>query len=196
MNRDEMGAMVNIIREEQFKQREQAKRKKQMLLESNSKSLGMNSNYSSHNPSTNSGNKSGGYFFRRGNAASSPETGAGVGLQHQQTQNTMLTSDAGDEELTNREINVITGVLGLSKIRVRDICIPMNEVNMLSSDQILTPEVIEAIDKVGHSRLPVFRGQNATDIVGFFIAKKLMCVNPEKNVPLSSFTLNAPIVVG
>jgi CBS domain containing-hemolysin-like protein len=72
----------------------------------------------------------------------------------------------------------------------------MNEVNMLASDHILPPEVIDAIDRVGHTRLPVFRGQNVNDIIGFFIVKRLMTVNPEKNAPLSDFALNAPIVVG
>jgi hypothetical protein len=101
-----------------------------------------------------------------------------------------------EEELSHAEMNVISGVLMLKNLKVRDICIPMNEVNMLSSDQLLTPEVIDAIDKVGHTRLPVFRGQNINDIIGFFIVKRLMTVSPEKNVPLSSFCLNAPIVVG
>lgn len=101
-----------------------------------------------------------------------------------------------EEELTHAEMDVISGVLGLKSLKVRDICIPMNEVNMLSSDQILTPEVIDAIDKVGHTRLPVFKGANVNDIIGFFIVKRLMVINPEKNVPLSSFKLNAPIVVG
>lgn len=186
LNRDEMGAMVNIIREEQTKAREHAKKKKQQQLESNNKQGVMDSN------SNNKVNPRG--FFRRALQSQAPAKE----VQHlQETRNVLLASDAGDEdELSNAEINVITGVLGLSKIKVRDICIPMNEVNMLSDLQILTPEVIDAIDKVGHSRLPVFRGSNINDIIGFFIAKKLMTVNPEKNVPLSTFTLNAPIVVG
>jgi CBS domain containing-hemolysin-like protein len=184
-NRDEMGAMVNIIREEQFKAREHAQRKKQALLESNNKPVSPVDHSTKQSFITRGPVRD---FFRRAvNHSAQPI---------QETRNVLLSSETGADELTNAEINVITGVLGLSKIKVRDICIPMSEVNMLSSDQILTPEVIDAIDKVGHSRLPVFRGQNVTDVVGFFIAKKLMVVNPDKSVPLSNFQLNAPIVVG
>ena len=169
-NRDEMGAMVNIIREEQHKAKLHAESKKKLKQGADGDQK----------------KSSGRYFFNR--ATTNPMAVNGTIAEKEE--------EDDEEELSNAEINVMTGVLSLSKMKVRDICIPMNEVNMLSTDQVLTVEVIDAIDKVGHSRLPVFKGSNTSDIVGFFLVKRLMCVNPEKNTPLSSLPLNAPIVVG
>ena len=105
--------------------------------------------------------------------------------------------DGGDEDpLTNNEVNVITGVLGLAKKCIRDVAIPMSKANMLSSEQVLDSKTIAAIDQVGHSRLPVFRGADTTDIIGFFLVKRLINMNPEKAVPLSEMELKAPLVVG
>lgn len=101
-----------------------------------------------------------------------------------------------DEILTSHEVNVITGVLGLTKILVRDICIPIPKVVMLSSDQILDLETMDVIDKVGFSRLPVFLGGDSTNIIGYLIVKRLIKINPEHGIPLSSIPLTKPVVVG
>jgi len=104
----------------------------------------------------------------------------------------------GDEEdpLSANEVNVITGVLSLAKKCIRDVCVPMPKVNMLSSDQLFDATTIEAISKVGHSRLPVFKGADTTQIVGFFLVKRLININPEKAIPLASMPLKEPLVVG
>jgi CBS domain containing-hemolysin-like protein len=68
--------------------------------------------------------------------------------------------------------------------------------------------VIDAIDKLGYSRLPVFEEIQCAspeadadeitvpNIIGFFLVKKLINVNPNSNKPLSSFPLKQPLVVG
>lgn len=101
-----------------------------------------------------------------------------------------------EEPLSTNEVNVITGVLGLAKKSIRDVCVPMDKVNMLSSEQVFDRTTIEAIDKCGHSRLPVFNGADTTDIKGFFLVKRLISVNPEMAVPLTSIPLQQPLVVG
>lgn len=101
-----------------------------------------------------------------------------------------------DEVISSNEVDVITGVLGLSKLLAKDICIPMERVVMLSSDQVLNQETIDKIDMVGYSRLPVFLGRDATCIIGYLIVKRLINVNPEKATPLSTIALNEPVVVG
>jgi len=101
----------------------------------------------------------------------------------------------GEDILSEGEASVITGVLGLAKIKIRDACVPLAKVNMLSTEQVFDSVTIDAIDKVGHSRLPVFKGTDRQNIVGFFLVKKLLNINPEKAVPLSTLDLNEPIIV-
>ncbi len=124
-------------------------------------------------------------------AAESEETG------HSGTSNPMVSRDSDTEDpLSTSEVNVITGVLALAKKSIRDVFMPMDKVNMLSSEQLLDAEAIEAIDKVGHSRLPVYKGGDQSHILGFLLVKRLITVNPEKSIPLSDIKLIQPIVVG
>lgn len=87
--------------------------------------------------------------------------------------------DVGEAPLSTDEVTVINGVLGhlheviipvllylryqplltaLAKKTIKDIYIPLEQVDMLSADNFLDEEIITVIDRVGHSRLPVFRG--------------------------------------
>lgn len=113
------------------------------------------------------------------------------------THNPMASRDSDAEDpLSTSEVNVITGVLALAKKTIRDVFVPLEKVNMLSSEQVLDVATMEAIDKVGHSRLPVFLGADHSHILGFLLVKRLITVNPEKGVPLSEVKLIQPIVVG
>lgn len=113
------------------------------------------------------------------------------------THNPMALRDSEQEDpLSSSEVNVITGVLALAKKTIRDVYMPLERVNMLSSEQLLNAETIEAIDKVGHSRLPVFMGTDTSHILGFLLVKRLITVNPEKALPLSDVKLIQPIIVG
>ena len=67
---------------------------------------------------------------------------------------------------------------------------------MVSTDQVLNQAVTDAIVKVGHSRLPVFKGQTPTHIVGTFLVKQLVSVNPENSTPLIQMVIHKPLVVG
>lgn len=104
--------------------------------------------------------------------------------------------DDNELPLSENEVDVLSGVLGLAKRTIRDVFIKWDKVNCISSDQILDAQTIEAIDRVGHSRLPVFKGSDRQNVVGFFLVKKIIHVNPEKGTPLSSFQLHEPIIVG
>lgn len=98
--------------------------------------------------------------------------------------------------LSKSEVHVLTGVLGLAKKTIKDICIPLIDVNMLPYDVILDNEVITAINNVGHSRLPVFKDGDRKNLIGVFLVKKLLNVNPENNILLSSLNINEPIIIG
>jgi hypothetical protein len=113
------------------------------------------------------------------------------------THNPMAGRDSEQEDpLSSSEVDVITGVLALAKKTIRDVYIPLDKVNMLSSEQLLNAETIEAIDKVGHSRLPVFLGGDTSHILGFLLVKRLITLNPEKALALSDIKLIQPIIVG
>lgn len=110
---------------------------------------------------------------------------------------THYSTQNNSTDLTHNEVNVITGVLSLSKILIRNVCIPMSKVNMLSSDQVLDKATIALIDKVGHSRLPVFKTSDSSNIMGYLLVKRLITINPEENIPLLQATaLIEPAVVG
>ena len=62
--------------------------------------------------------------------------------------------------------------------------IPIEKVYMVSSDQILDANTLKVIDDIGHSRIPVFKGENRNWIIGFLFVKKLIVVNPMDEVKL------------
>jgi metal transporter CNNM len=102
----------------------------------------------------------------------------------------------GEEPLTGNEVNVITGVLGLSKMTVLNIFTDLNSVNMLSDDQVFDEETVGVIVKCGHSRLPVFKGKDRKNIVGVFRTKTLIGKDPEDSLTMDQFKLTQPLVVG
>jgi metal transporter CNNM len=98
--------------------------------------------------------------------------------------------------LTDREIRAISGLLGLAKVRIENVCIPMSKVTMLSSEQILDAELMGLIEDAGHSRLPIFKGCVESHVIGFLLVKKLIRVNPDKCTPVSAIPMHMPLVVG
>ena len=106
-------------------------------------------------------------------------------------------SDSSEEEpLTANEVDVITGVLSLSKMTMLDLLTPLDRVNMVSQSQIFDAISINAVLKAGHSRLPVFKDTNRKDIIGIFRTKALVGIDPDDRVKLSTFPLRRPLVVG
>ena len=74
--------------------------------------------------------------------------------------------DMEEAPLSSNEVNVITGVLGLAKITIKDVMTPIDDVHMLSSDQEMDEKTIDCISKIGHSRLPVFRSNDRRHVIG------------------------------
>ncbi len=111
------------------------------------------------------------------------------------------SDNSSDEEpLTANEVDVITGVLSLSKMTMLDLLTPLDQVNMVSQSQVFGAESISALLKAGHSRLPVFKDTNRKNIVGVFRIKALVGVDPDDAVTMDklgqSFQLKRPLVVG
>ena len=79
-----------------------------------------------------------------------------------------------DDVLLPQEVNMMKGVLSLAKQTVKELMIPMDRVYMVSSDQVLDEATLSAIDRIGHSRIPVFKNDNKNIITGFLLVKKLI----------------------
>eukprot|EP00201_Polytomella_parva_P000993 CAMPEP_0175072880 /NCGR_PEP_ID=MMETSP0052_2-20121109/20189_1 /TAXON_ID=51329 ORGANISM="Polytomella parva, Strain SAG 63-3" /NCGR_SAMPLE_ID=MMETSP0052_2 /ASSEMBLY_ACC=CAM_ASM_000194 /LENGTH=340 /DNA_ID=CAMNT_0016340501 /DNA_START=380 /DNA_END=1399 /DNA_ORIENTATION=- len=77
-------------------------------------------------------------------------------------------------KLTKDEINVITGALDLThKIAFRSMT-PLDKVFMIGLDDLLSDDVLDAVLETGHSRIPVHRGSDKTDLVGLVLVKELL----------------------
>jgi hypothetical protein len=50
---------------------------------------------------------------------------------------------------------------------------------MVSTDQVLDSSTIATIDKIGHSRIPIFKGSDRNIITGFLFVKKLITCLPD-----------------
>lgn len=106
-------------------------------------------------------------------------------------------TDDDEAPLSMSEVNVITGVLGLAKLTISDVLVPLENVNMLSSSQIFDVQTVNAVCNVGHSRLPVYFERDVNHIVGVFLVKRLISINPEKKIQLCQMgALKKPLVVG
>ena len=92
--------------------------------------------------------------------------------------------------LLPEEVNAIKGVLSMTEKRVEDLMIPIDKVYMVSSNQILDANTLKLIDDIGHSRIPVFKGENRNWIIGFLFVKKLITVNPVDEVKLDGISLS------
>jgi Mg2+/Co2+ transporter CorC len=98
------------------------------------------------------------------------------------------------EILMPSEVDAITGILTLTKKTVKDLMVPMEVVHMVSTDQVLDSATLSAIDRIGHSRLPVFKGSDRNFITGFLFVKKLITCAP--NILLGSCpAIRTPIYI-
>ncbi|KAF5837488.1 hypothetical protein DUNSADRAFT_4290 [Dunaliella salina] len=91
--------------------------------------------------------------------------------------------------LTEAEVLVIRGALDLTAKTASKSMTPLDKVFMLSSDDRLDERTIEAILISGHSRIPVYKGRNRSDIVGVIMIKELLLVNPADQLPVSSLNV-------
>jgi CBS domain containing-hemolysin-like protein len=107
----------------------------------------------------------------------------------------LLDGKVNKEILSADEVNQIQGVLGLSKKSIKDIMIDMDKVFILSSRTVLDISTIQKIDDNGHSRIPICQHEDSNHILGYLLVKKLITVNPEKEVLMSSLELVKPIIV-
>ena len=85
-----------------------------------------------------------------------------------------LLRDAQIRSLINSEtLGMIEGAISFSKMRVRDIMLPKNQMVSLNENDEYN-EIIKVVTRTGHSRFPVTSSEDPEDIVGILHAKDLL----------------------
>lgn len=91
-----------------------------------------------------------------------------------------LLRDAQIRSLINSEtLAMIEGAISFSKMRVRDIMLPKNQMVCVKENDSFN-EIIKTVTNTGHSRFPVF-SDHSDEIVGILHAKDLLRYHPERD---------------
>ena len=88
--------------------------------------------------------------------------------------------------LLPEEVNAIRGVLSLTHKKVKELMIPIENTYMISSNAVLDKKTLTSLDNSGHSRVPVFNGDDRNFISGFILVKKLISIDPGEEQPLEN----------
>jgi magnesium and cobalt transporter len=84
-----------------------------------------------------------------------------------------LLRDAQVRSLINSEtLAMIEGAIIFSKMRVRDIMLPKNQMVYINQDDEYS-NIIQVVTQTGHSRFPVM-GENTNEVIGILHAKDLL----------------------
>ncbi len=78
--------------------------------------------------------------------------------------------------LSSHEVKLMTGVLKLSKMVVKEAMIPVENVCMISSMTKLNQKSLHDILESGFSRIPVYQKYNKSHILGYMLVKELIVV--------------------
>ncbi|XP_050209515.1 DUF21 domain-containing protein At2g14520 [Mercurialis annua] len=91
-------------------------------------------------------------------------------------------------ELTHDETTIIAGALELSEKTASDAMTPISETFAIDINAKLDKELMNLIVEKGHSRVPVYYEQ-PTNIIGLILAKNLLAIHPEDEVPVKNVTI-------
>lgn len=90
--------------------------------------------------------------------------------------------------LLQDEVTIIQSVLDLKDKRVSQCMTPLEDVVMLSLDQVMDRPCILEILRTGHSRLPVYEGTRS-NLVGMLLVKRLVGYDPLEERKVADFPL-------
>ena len=88
--------------------------------------------------------------------------------------------DGSSATLNKQELGVIVGALDLHKTKAIDVGTKLANTFMVSSEDILSDELLLDVLRSGHSRIPVFVGTNPQRICGLLLVKQLLRVHAVK----------------
>ncbi|EPS67088.1 hypothetical protein M569_07687, partial [Genlisea aurea] len=91
-------------------------------------------------------------------------------------------------ELTHDETTIIAGALELTEKTASDAMTPISETFAIDINANFDRQMMDLILEKGHSRVPVYYEQQ-TNIIGLILAKNLLTIHPEDEVPVKSVTI-------
>jgi len=86
------------------------------------------------------------------------------------------------------EVGILIGVLSMKEKTCADAMVGIDNVYMLEDKTVFSLNLMKEIIERGHSRIPVYHGKRHL-IIGMFLSKQLICVNPKDEVSLNSLEL-------
>lgn len=94
-------------------------------------------------------------------------------------------------QLSPDEVRIIKGALDLTNKRAKAAMTPLDMVFMLSLDDVLDETTLTAILASGHSRIPVHRPGNKSEILGILLVKELILVDIHAGIKVSSMKIRS-----
>jgi len=99
-----------------------------------------------------------------------------------------------EERLTQDEVSIIKGAIDLRSKTVASAMTPIERVSKLDFDDRIDHKTCERMVQEGHSRWPVYRGDE-NNIIGMLLVKSLIDLDPEEGVPVKDLPLRRLPVV-
>eukprot|EP01028_Stygiella_incarcerata_P005874 TRINITY_DN24286_c1_g1_i1.p1 TRINITY_DN24286_c1_g1~~TRINITY_DN24286_c1_g1_i1.p1 ORF type:complete len:560 (+),score=172.06 TRINITY_DN24286_c1_g1_i1:156-1835(+) len=88
--------------------------------------------------------------------------------------------------ISPHEAGILSGALQFSEKTVKEIAVPLKDVDMVDIDGVLDEETMRTVWESGHSRIPVYESRRE-NIVGLLLVKDLALLNPEENASIRTF---------
>lgn len=95
-------------------------------------------------------------------------------------------SHVARDTMNQDEVTIIGGALTFRDMKVSDVMTLEKDIFMISITETLSYKTVYEIFKAGCSRIPVYDGDH-NDIVGIILAKDLIFVDPEDEIPVINF---------
>ncbi len=106
------------------------------------------------------------------------------------------THEHGEDDaniLTIEDQKIIKGALDLHEKRVEDICVPSEKMFVLDEEDILDNDTLNTIFQESHSRIPITRNRDRSQIIGMLLVRQINRIDPERRMRISDLQL-LPII--
>lgn len=109
---------------------------------------------------------------------SSPKNEKMPSLKHSSSKDSFMSdsSEGSEGGLSTYEVNIMTGILKLAKLQVKNSMIKIKSVYMISDSTRLDTGTLERLWNCGFSRIPVFKRRDKQHIIGYLLIKSLILV--------------------
>lgn len=104
-----------------------------------------------------------------------------------------IAKDGSSATLNKHELGVIVGALDLHKLNAAQCGTSLEKAFMISSNDDLDDDMLFRIMRSGHSRVPVYRGEDRTQICGLVLVKQLIRV--DRKTKVRDLDLLRPVLV-